>query len=163
MRRTDTSISVLDVVHLAPEVRAAIEASPRVYLPNHRDELYRLSLGLQDDPVFTVAYEANGATVTEATVTRCRNGIAVNYPEDYIRRRDPRCMHIADDRPTDKTRYRDAFGSEFIATIVSDPLMPATNWIAPETPHVMISFGLTVRPESPICRFASSHFPQRKG
>ncbi|MBN2176155.1 MAG: DUF4914 family protein [Demequinaceae bacterium] len=104
---------MLESVLLAPEVRAALEASPRVHLPGTREELYRLSLGPEGGPVFSVDYEAAGKVITEATVTRCRNGIAVNYPEDYIRRRDPKCMHIADDRPSDKTRYRDAFGSDF--------------------------------------------------
>lgn len=33
--------------------------------------------------------------------------------------------------------------------------MPATNWIAPDTPQVMISLGRTVRPERPTCRLAS--------
>jgi len=106
-------VTVLKSVLLAPEVRAALEASPRIVTPSTRAELYQLSLGPEGGPVFSVDYEINGTTITEATVTRCRNGIAVNYPEDLIRRRDPKCMHIADDRPTDKTRYRDAFGTEF--------------------------------------------------
>ena len=36
--------------------------------------------------------------------------------------------------------------------ICSLPFMQEVNWIAPLTPQVMISFGLTVRPESPIYR-----------
>ena len=39
-----------------------------------------------------------------------------------------------------------------IATIQSDPVMQEVNWIAPDTPQVMISFGRTVLPESPIFR-----------
>jgi hypothetical protein len=105
--------ATLDRIQLAPEVRAALDASPRLVMPETRDELYRLSLGPDGGPVFSVDYDANGTIVTEATVTRCRNGIAVNYPEDYMRRRDPRCMHIADDLPSDKTRYADAFGMPF--------------------------------------------------
>ena len=100
-------------VILPSEVCAALEASPKVFMPDTREELYRLSLGPEGGPIFNVDYEANGEMITEAVVTRCRNGIAVNYPEDYMRRRDPKCMHIADDRPTDKTRYRDTFGEEF--------------------------------------------------
>ena len=105
--------AILDRIELAPEVRAALDASPRLVMPETRDELYRLSLGPEGGPVFNVEYDAAGTIVKEATVTRCRNGIAVNYPEDYMRRRDPRCMHIADDLPTDKTRYGDAFGGPF--------------------------------------------------
>lgn len=100
-------------VDLPPAVRAAIEASPRVVVPATRAELYQLALGPEGGPVFSVDYDANGETVTEATVTRCRNGIAVNYPEDYMRRRDPKCMLIADERPTNKDRYVDRFGETF--------------------------------------------------
>ena len=41
-------------------------------------------------------YDIHGKVVKEAEVVRCRNGAAVNYPEDYMRRRDPDCMRIAD-------------------------------------------------------------------
>ena len=51
--------------------------------------------------------------VPEAVVNRVRNGVAVNYPEPYMRRRDPDCMVIADDLPTDKPRFRDRYGCEF--------------------------------------------------
>jgi hypothetical protein len=107
------ALKALEAVDLAPEVCAALESSPRLVVPRTRDELYRLSLGPAEGPVFSVEYQANGKTIPEATITRCRNGIAVNYPEDYMRRRDPNCMHIADDRPTDKTRYQDAFHAPF--------------------------------------------------
>ncbi|WP_291381386.1 DUF4914 family protein [Demequina sp.] len=110
---TRTEHAIPSTVDLAPALRTALEASPRVVVPATRAELYALALGPEGDPVFSVDYEALGETVTEATVTRCRNGIAVNYPDDYMRRRDPQCMHIADDRPTDKTRYADAFGESF--------------------------------------------------
>jgi hypothetical protein len=105
--------AILDRIHLAPEVRAALDASPRLVMPKTREELYRLALGPDGGPVFSVDYDANGTIVTEATVTRCRNGIAVNYPEDYMRRRDPQCMHIADGLPTDKNRYTEKFGKAF--------------------------------------------------
>ncbi|WNM23279.1 DUF4914 family protein [Demequina capsici] len=108
-----TPSQLLAAVDLAPEVRAALEASPRVTIPETREALYALALGPTGGPVFSVDYDANGTTVTEATVTRCRNGIAVNFPEDYMRRRDPKCMLIADDRPTDKERYADRFGERF--------------------------------------------------
>jgi len=100
-------------VEFPAALRAALDASPRVVVPATREELYQLALGPEGGPVFSVDYEANGQIITEATVTRCRNGIAVNYPEDYMRRRDPKCMVIADDRPTDKTRYADRFGDSF--------------------------------------------------
>ncbi|UZN01990.1 DUF4914 family protein [Cellulomonas sp. S1-8] len=112
-------------VSLAPEVRTALEACPRLVIPATREELYQLALGPDGGPTFTVAYDVDGTPVTEATVTRCRNGVAVNYPEDYMRRRDPDCMRIADDLPTDKPRYRDIFDAEF------DPTRTQTlEWLA---------------------------------
>lgn len=106
-------LTALDLVDVAPELRAVLHSSPRVTIPATREELYRLALGADGGPVFSVDYDVHGSPVTEATVTRCRNGIAVNYPEDYIRRRDPQCMVIADNLPTDKTRYRDRFDAGF--------------------------------------------------
>jgi len=111
-----TTLTVLDQLDLAPEVRAALEGARSVTIPASREELYRLSLGPDGGPTFWVDYDVDGEVVTEATVTRCRNGIAVNYPEDYMRRRDPQCMVIADDRPTDKTRFIDRFGHRFDET-----------------------------------------------
>jgi len=35
-------------------------------------------------------------------VAQCRNGLAVNYTEPYMRRRDPECSVIGDARFTDK-------------------------------------------------------------
>ncbi|GMA35594.1 hypothetical protein GCM10025876_17980 [Demequina litorisediminis] len=101
---------MLDQIALDPEVRAALDAAPSVIVPGTREELYTLSLGPEGGPTFSVDYDVDGDVITEATVTRCRNGMAVNYPEDYMRRRDPQCMVIADDRPTDKTRFADRFG-----------------------------------------------------
>ena len=116
--------TALDQVVLAPALRAALHASPQVTVPAIRDELYRLALGPEGGPEFSVDYDVHGQAVTEATVTRCRNGIAVNYPEDYMRRRDPQCMLIADDRPTDKTRYHDRFDTDF------DPVRSETlDWL----------------------------------
>ena len=63
-----------------------------------------------------VAYDVPGrGRVVEATVCRVKNGIAANYVEPYMRRRDPDCMLIADDLPTDKLRFEDEFGESFDA------------------------------------------------
>jgi hypothetical protein len=100
---------------LPPAVQAALDACENVIVPGSREELYRLALGPEGGPRFTVEYDVFGSPLAEAEVVRCKNGIAVNYPEDYMRRRDPDCMRIADDLPTDKPRYRDVFGAEFAA------------------------------------------------
>ncbi|HEY3438751.1 MAG TPA: DUF4914 family protein [Actinotalea sp.] len=100
-------------VNLPADVRAALDACRSIVIPTSREDLYQLALGPDGGPRFVVEYDVNGTSVVEADVVRCKNGIAVNYPEDYLRRRDPDCMRIADDLPTDKPRYRDVFGSEF--------------------------------------------------
>lgn len=103
-------------VNLPDDVRAALDAAKSIAIPGSRAELYEIALGPEGGPTFSVDYDVNGRTVTEATVVRCKNGIAVNYPEDYMRRRDPDCMRIGDDLPTDKPRFRDVYGKEFAPT-----------------------------------------------
>jgi len=105
--------AMLGTASIPAALRDALNASPRVVIPANRAELYQLALGPEGGPVFSVDYVAGDRVITEATVTRCRNGAAVNYPEDYMRRRDPECMVIADSRPTDKTRYEDRFRESF--------------------------------------------------
>ncbi|WP_084130749.1 DUF4914 family protein [Demequina sp. NBRC 110055] len=107
---------VLAQVSLGPELTATLAAAPSVTVPATRAELYALALGPAGGPHHRVDYDVDGEVVTEATVTRCRNGVAANYPEDYMRRRDPQCMVIADSRPTDKTRFADRFGQAFTGT-----------------------------------------------
>lgn len=91
-----------------------LERAPRVLWPRTRQELLDLALGGDTGGEFQVAYDLpDGNRVVEATVTRCRNGVAVNYPDPYLRRRDPDTMVIADDAPTDKERFDQRFGYPF--------------------------------------------------
>ena len=58
-----------------------------------------------------MSYDIEGmGRVKEAEVHRCKNGVAVNFTEDYMRRRDGGCMRIGDDLPSDKPRFKDSFG-----------------------------------------------------
>lgn len=57
-----------------------------------------------------MAYYVNGKPMKEADVVRCKNGAVVNYPEDYMRRRDPDCMRIGGELPTDKPRFQEVYG-----------------------------------------------------
>ena len=105
---------LLSTVILPAEVRAALESAPDVFVPTTRRDLLDRATGAGAPPTFDVVYDVQGrGPVKEADVVRCKNGIVVNYPEDYLRRRDPDCMRIADDLPTDQPRYRDTFGAEF--------------------------------------------------
>lgn len=82
-------------------------------LPESREQIFELAMGNKKEGTFDVAYEVNGRNITEATVKKMRNGLAINYCEPYMRRRDPECMLVADDRQTDKTRFSDRFSFPF--------------------------------------------------
>lgn len=103
-----------NVFNPAQTVASILEAAPSVHLPTSVAELVEVSTGGPDRPSLEVAYELpDGRRVVEASVARVRNGIAANYVEPYMRRRDPDCMLIADEGPTDKPRFRDRFGRDF--------------------------------------------------
>ena len=62
----------------------------------------------------TVAYDVPGkGMIEEAKVCQVTNGYAANYLDPYMRRRDPDCMVIGDEKPTNKTRFKDRFGETF--------------------------------------------------
>lgn len=99
---------------LTDELIDVIENCKGVSVPHTKAELYEMVYGPDHADIFDVVYEVEGkGMVKEADVTRCRNGSAVNYVEDYMRRRDPDCMRIADDKPTDKPRFADKYGYSF--------------------------------------------------
>lgn len=105
---------LLSSVTLSDQLSAALAASRSLTVPTSREELFELALGGDGADVFDIVYDVPGrGPVKEADVVRCTNGIAVNYTEDYIRRRDPDCMRIADDLPTDKPRFGDVYGYDF--------------------------------------------------
>lgn len=101
-------------MHLPPEVNEILAACPRVVAPSTTREMIDLACGGAGSDRFEVAYDVPGrGRVVEATVARVRNGIAANYPEPYMRRRDPDCMVIADELPTDKKLFRNRYGRDF--------------------------------------------------
>jgi hypothetical protein len=101
-------------LNLPPEVRDVLESAPSVTWASTSDELIDLACGGAGSDYFEVHYDVPGkGQILEATVARVRNGIAANYIEPYMRRRDPDCMFIADDRPTDKPRFHERFGYDF--------------------------------------------------
>ncbi|WP_425954443.1 DUF4914 family protein [Xylanimonas sp. McL0601] len=97
---------VLRKLTLPSDLAGCLEAARSITIPASRAELYELSLGTDGADTFDVVFDVPGrGPVKEADVVRCRNGIAVNYPDDYIRRRDPDCMRIGDELPSDKPRF----------------------------------------------------------
>jgi hypothetical protein len=67
-----------------------------------------------ENGTYETAYDIPGkGKVTEALIHKVSNGIAVNYTEAYMRRRDPNTMVVADDLPSDKERFFDKYGYAF--------------------------------------------------
>ena len=82
--------------------------------PETKEQLLELCYGPTHSSRYDVSYSIPGiGIVKEAEVVRCKNGPVVNFMEDYMRRRDPDCMRIGDDLPTDKPRFKDVYGYEF--------------------------------------------------
>jgi hypothetical protein len=99
---------------LPDELRSLLQHCPSITLVDSREQLASLSLGGQDAQRFEVGYEVPGrGWVSEVEVTRARNGVAVNYLEPYMRRRDPDSMVIADTLETNKPRFEQRFGQPF--------------------------------------------------
>ncbi len=111
---------------LPAEVASLLKQAPGYQWFNSHDEILEAAMGPEQQDTFEVKFDLpDGREITEATVMRVRNGLAANYLEPYMRRRDPNCMVISDDLPTDKVRYRDRFGKEF------GPLREETlDWLA---------------------------------
>src|ERR1019366_9217904 len=100
-----------------------LSGAPAIHVPDTREDLLNWSLGREtgatdwrhsnreDRGEFAVAFDVpNFGRVVEARVTKARNGIAVNFSDVRMRRRDPNAMVIGDTLPTDKPTYRQRFG-----------------------------------------------------
>ncbi len=100
--------------NLPDEVIPLLEGCPRLTLYNSIPEILADACGTEGKNFFEVAYDIPGrGRVVEATVARMRNGISVNYPDPYMRRREPDCMVIADQLATDKPLFQAKFGYAF--------------------------------------------------
>ncbi len=97
-----------------PDAAEVLSACPSLTIASTVSELIDLACGGADSNYFEVAFDTPGkGRVVEATVARVRNGVSANYLEPYMRRRDPDCMVIADDQPTNKPRFKERFGYDF--------------------------------------------------
>lgn len=99
---------------LPEEVYAMLHNAQCLCFPETKEELVEMCYGPAHSSMYDVAYPIEGhGLVREAVVARCKNGPVVNFMEDYMRRRDPDCMRIGDDLPTDKPRFQDVYGYPF--------------------------------------------------
>ncbi|PMQ01140.1 MAG: DUF4914 domain-containing protein [Dictyoglomus sp. NZ13-RE01] len=96
------------------EVEEILHSCKSIFIPEKREEFFDLATGWKDNLYYEVKYFVPGkGEVVEATVTRCKNGIVVNYPDVYMRRRDPDSMVIGDEGDTDKPTFKERFGEDF--------------------------------------------------
>ncbi|MDT8716007.1 DUF4914 family protein [Clostridium sp. 19966] len=99
---------------ILPKELEEILASKEVILAESREDLLDIAMGRNKANIHEVGYDTPGkGYVVEATVVRCKNGLSVNYIDPYMRRRDPDCMVISDDKPTDKPTFKNRFGKDF--------------------------------------------------
>jgi hypothetical protein len=103
-----------DVFTVPEELSAILAACPGWIAATTAEELVELSVADAVNGWHDVTYEVPGqGEVLEARVCRTTNGIAANYVDPYMRRRDPDCMVIGDERPTNKTHFEERFGRPF--------------------------------------------------
>ncbi|HEX4285345.1 MAG TPA: DUF4914 family protein [Terracidiphilus sp.] len=115
---------------LPPHVCEVLAAAPLVQTPENRPQLLDWALGRSsgttdwtlgnrgDHGVYEAVFHlpgrhAGSTRIVEAVVTKARNGLAINFPDPAMRRRDPDAMLIGDALPTDKPRYEERFGEPF--------------------------------------------------
>ena len=96
------------------EVFDILSECPNVITAETTSELLELAIRDAENNRFDVAYDIPGeGRVVEATVMRVRNGLSVNYTEPYMRRRDPDCLLVGDDLPTNKDTFQSRYGQSF--------------------------------------------------
>ena len=104
----------LSWVNLPEEINSLLTKAPSIILANTVDDLHDIACVDPQTQELTVKYTLpDGREVVEAEVVRVKNGVSANYTEAYMRRRDPNCMLIADEKPSDKTIYSEIFGEKF--------------------------------------------------
>ena len=114
---------------LPAHVREVLGAAPLVQTPENRPQLLDWALGRatgatdwrlgnrDDHGVHEAIFHVPGiGRIVEAVITKARNGLAVNFPDPAMRRRDPDAMVIGDVLPTDKATYQERFNEPFDKT-----------------------------------------------
>ena len=111
---------------LPEAVREVLSAAPLVQTPETRQQLLDWALGRSsgdtdwtlgnrdDHGQYEAVFQTRGVgRIVEAVITKARNGLAINFPDPAMRRRDPDAMVIGDHLPTDKPTYEERFGEGF--------------------------------------------------
>lgn len=121
--------------HPPAELAKVLDSHQQLTIISTTDELLDLSCGEINSKVFDVSYQIPGLSkIVDANVVRVRNGIAVNYPSAYMRRRDPNAMLIGDDQPTDHLRFEEVYHFPF-----TDLRQRTFDWLA-ENPIILYAY-----------------------
>lgn len=108
------SPNALEKIILEENILEILRKAPSLSIASTIGDLEILACGGKENMTWRVSYELpDGKEAHEADVMRVKNGISANYTEVYMRRRDPDCMVIADDLPSDKPRFVEQFGYPF--------------------------------------------------
>lgn len=101
-------------IQLPENISSLLQNCEKLSLFDTTEDLAIAATNGVENVSFEVKYQVPGkGEYTEATVHRVKNGISANYSEAYMRRRDPETMVIADNKPSDKTRFSDKYGYQF--------------------------------------------------
>ncbi len=95
------------------EVKELFTVAPRVTVLKKREEIVELAMKDKKNKRFVVSYSQGDKHLNEAEVARCKNGLVINYFEKYMRRRDPECTVIGDNKDTDKVKFNSIYNREF--------------------------------------------------
>lgn len=102
------------MVTLPDDLQQLLDSAPKVTFAESMDQLIDLACGGKGSASFEVAYDVPGqGRVVEALVSRVRNGVSANYLDPYMRRRDPDCLLVGDDLPSDKPRFNTVYNRDF--------------------------------------------------
>lgn len=106
--------TILEKIRVSDDVLEMLKNAKDIIVPKSREHLMDLTFEDAVNGRVEVAYDSGDkCRVVEATIVKAKNGAVVNYPEAYMRRREPNCMVIADDLPTDKPKFEDRYGYSF--------------------------------------------------
>lgn len=113
---------IFERFRLPNDAEEVLTSSPNVILARSVEHLHELAVAnVESDGYHHVSFEVPGkGLVEEVKVCKVKNGISANYLEPYMRRRDPDCMVIGDEAPTDKPTFLKRYGKPF------DPLREET-------------------------------------
>jgi hypothetical protein len=95
------------------EIKGLLNDASRVIIATNRSQLFDIASG-KGKNIFNVEYPLpDGRIFQEAVVVKCKNGLAINYFDKEMRRRDPDCLIVGDDNITDKPKFKDIFNNDF--------------------------------------------------